>query len=260
MFKQLVTNFLLIFFAGAVMFGQARNQRDAAGLRQGLWEATDSRGMPVFRGHFKDDQPVGEMTRFFPTGQVRVIMNYDCSGDNVCARFFWQSGRLAAQGNYVNTQRDSVWTFYREDGTILSREEFSKGKRNGVEQKFYPDGRSIAEEINWVDDSKHGAWKQFYNSGRQKLSVAYNNDVLEGIYTSWHPNGNKELEGSYQNGLAHGDWIRYDENGEYSATIIYENGEILNLDELEEAQQIFFRRALEVEEYIPERTIDDLFR
>ena len=259
MVKKFFSFLLLIFLISAALCAQPRNQRDAAGRRQGLWEAVDSRGMPVFRGYFKDDRPIGEMTRFFPTGEVRVIMHYDSSGTNVRARFFWQSGRIAAQGNYVNMKRDSVWTFFRQDGTVSSREGFDNGKRHGIEQKFYPNGTSIAEEINWVNDVKEGEWKQFYNRGTPKLLATYKNNVLTGEFKTWQPNANMELEGLYVDGLQHGDWISYDENGEYAFTIKYEKGEILNLDELEEAEVIFFRRAMEVQEFIPERTIDDLF-
>jgi antitoxin component YwqK of YwqJK toxin-antitoxin module len=214
----------------------------------------------VFAGHFKDDRPFGEMRRFFPTGELRVIMNYyDDTGVNARARFFWHEGGLAAEGNYINTRRDSVWTYYIQ-GTqriLSSRVEYSDGKRNGLEQRFFPSGR-VADETHWVDDLKHGSWRQYFENGLLRLATTHVNNRIDGEFRSYYPNGNIEIEGLYSNGVPVGNWIRYDENGNYMATVRYENGIITNLEELEEADVIFFRRAMESEQYIPEPTLDDL--
>ena len=258
MLKHFFAVLILIILTG-VAYGQPKNQRDAAGLRQGFWEAVDNRGMPVFSGYFKDDKPIGEMTRYFPTGGVRSIMNHDDTGVNARARLFWPNGEIAAQGIYVNTQRDSVWLFYNQIGTLMSRIEYKEGKQNGIEQKFYPNG-IIFEEVNWKDSIKHGEWKQYFNNGQLKIAVNYINGSLEGQYTSFYLDGNKEIEGVYKDGVPHGDWIRYKENGEYAVTIKYNNGTIMNPDVLEEAERIFFEKAIDPELGLPERTIEDLFR
>ena len=238
---------------------QIKNQRDAAGLRQGYWEAVDSRGMLVYAGYFKDDNPVGEMKRYFPDGGLRVIMYHDSIGSNVRARFFWpNTGVLASQGNYIDTKRDSVWLFYGQNRSLLSRIEYHDGKRNGIEQKFFSENGGIAEEITWKDDQKEGPWKQYFVNGQLKFSAYCVDDKLEGAYTSFYPDGKKENEGFFRNGLPDGEWIRYNDNGEYVATIKYENGFISNLDELEKSDMLFL--IDEVEEYIPEPTIEDFFR
>ena len=257
--NQLFASLILIILTG-IANGQTINQRDAAGLRQGYWEAVDSRGQLVFAGYFKDDRPVGEMRRFFPTGELRVIMNYDNTGVNARARFFWPEGGLAAEGNYVNMQRDSVWTYYLQGVQgISSRIEYSAGKRNGLEQRFYLNG-IVADETTWKDDLKEGAWKQYFDNGQLKLVATHVNNKIEGSFKTYFPNGKIETEGFYINGTPEGNWIRNDEEGNYLATIKYENGIITNLEELEEADIVFFRRAMESEQYIPEPTIEDMFR
>ena len=259
MLKRLFSFFLLIILTCAV-YGQTKNQRDAAGLKQGYWEAVDRSGMPVYRGYFKNDKPVGEMTRYFPTGEVRIIMHYDDTGVNARARLFWQNGRPAAIGIYINTKRDSIWLFYAQNGKLSSRVEYSAGEKNGTEQKFFSDENVLAEEINWKNGIKHGAWKQYHANERLKLSANYINGALEGAYVSFFPNGIKELEGVYRNGVPDGEWIRHKDDGEYAITIKYDKGTITNMEDLEEAEYIFFRKATEAEEYMPEPTIDDLFR
>ena len=258
MLKKLFV-FCFIILTG-VAYGQTINRRDAAGLKQGYWEAVDSRGMPVYRGYFKDDKPVGKMTRYFPTGEIRVIMDYDNTGVNARTQFFWTNGGIAAQGVYINTKRDSVWVYYNQNGALSSRIEYSAGKRHGTEQKFYPDGITIAEEFTWKDSIKHGTWKQYFANEQVKFTANYIDGKLQGVFTSWYHDGTKEIDGMYRDDEPDGDWIRYQENGEYATTIKFDMGNITNLEELEEAEHLFFRKATELEEYLPERTIEDLFR
>ena len=257
--KQLITVCFYIIFP-FVLYGQIINQRDAAGLKQGYWEAEDISGMPVYKGYFKDDKPVGKMTRYFPTGEVRVIMDYDDKSVMARTQFFWHNGTVAAKGVYINTKRDSVWLFYNQNGTLSSRVEYSSGKRHGVERKFYMEGNDIAEEINWKDSIKHGAWNQYFQSGQLKFTVTYIDGKLEGQYVSWYPDGKKEVEGMYRNGTPDGEWKRYHENGEYISTIKFDRGTITNMEEVEEDEHMFFRKATDLEEYLPERTLEDLFR
>jgi len=243
-----------------VTFGQSKNQRDAGGLKQGYWEAVDSNGKLVYSGYFKDDRPVGEMKRYFPTGGVRVIMNYDDTGTKVRSQFFWQSGELAAQGNYIDTQRDSVWLYYSNYTRALSqRVEFTAGKQNGKAQSFYPGG-SVAEETIWKDGLKEGVWIQYFNNGQIKSTSVYINDKLEGAFATFYPGGKPEIEGAYRNGVPDGEWKRYDENGKLASTIKYTNGKIANYEELEAAQQEFFKKVMEQEGRIPEPTIEDMMR
>ena len=240
--------------------GQTRNRRDAAGRKQGYWEAVDHRGALVYSGYFTDDRPVGEMKRYYPTGGVRVAMHYTAKSDTVRARFFWQSGELAACGNYIETRRDSVWLYYSNRSKALShRVVYANGKHHGKEQRFYPDG-SVAEEIVWENDMKNGAWTQYFNNGQVKSSATYQSDLLEGAFTAFSPEGKKEIEGAYRRGIPDGEWKRYDEKGKLLATIRYADGKITNPDEVDAFEQEYFRKMIEQAGNIPEPTIEDLFR
>ena len=241
------------------VFGQTKNQRDAEKRKQGYWEAVDKSGMPVYRGYFKDDKPVGEMKRFFPTGELRLILNYDSTSTFAKVRFFLPNGRLAAQGNYIENKRDSIWIFYNQAQNISSKVEYKAGKRNGLEQKYYSNG-FLAEETNWKDEEKDGEWKQYFNNGQLKLKTTYINGKIEGAYTSFYFDGKKEIEGAYNNGIPDGDWIRYDINGNYAATIKYDKGRITNLEDLDENDQISFTKWMENDQGIPEPTVEDLIR
>jgi len=257
--KRLFSVLIFIVFVGLI-YGQTQNQRDASGRKQGYWEATDSKGRLVYAGYFEDDKPVGEMKRYYPTGEVRVILNYDRQTPKVRARFFRQNGEPAAQGNYTGTQRDSVWLYYSNiTQTVSHRVEYDAGKHHGKEQSFYPDG-NLAEEILWKDGLKNGVWTQYFSNGQQKTAAAYLNDKLEGAYKVFYPDGKTMVEGAYRQDIPDGDWKRYDENGHQVSIIRYARGNIINAEELEAAEQEFFRKVMEQEGRIPEPAVEDLMR
>jgi len=257
--KRLFIGLLFIAFVG-LLHGQTKNQRDASGRKQGYWESVDSNGRLVYSGYFENDKPVGEMKRYYSTGGIRVIMNYDRQSPKVRARFFWQNGELAAQGNYTGTQRDSVWLYYSDiTKTVTHRVEYVAGKRNGKEQRFYPDG-AVAEETLWKNDMKNGPWTQYFNSGQPKSTGAYLNDKLEGVYTTFYPDGKTMVKGIYRQNVPDGDWKRYDEDGNPASTIRYANGKMTNADELEAAEQEYFKKLMEQAGSIQEPTIEEMMR
>jgi antitoxin component YwqK of YwqJK toxin-antitoxin module len=258
--RKYIAGVLALLLAISAPAQQTKNQRDAQGRKQGLWEAVDRNGHLVYTGHFKNDRPVGELKRYHPDGGVRVSMQYDENSEKVYSRFFWQNGELAAEGNYINTQRDSVWTFYSYYTKQASyKAAYRNGLRHGKSQNFYPSG-SIAEEVLWVDDRKEGVWQQFFESGQVKLSATYQNNLLEGSFMIYFPDGKKETNGKYHNDLPEGTWIRYNQDGAVASTIEYKKGIISNFDELTEKEQDFFRKIEAAKGSIKEPTVEDLIR
>ena len=251
----------LLFILPMLASGQQpKNQRDAQGRKQGYWEAVDRNGKLVYSGYFKEDKPIGEMKRYHPAGGVRVIMIYDDKSEKARARFFWQSGELAAEGNYVNTKRDSVWTYYSYYTKAVSyKATYKMGMRDGKSQSFYPNGE-ITEEIVWRNDQKEGPWRQYFEDKRLKLSATYVNGKLEGAFLIYSPDGKKETEGKYRNNFPDGKWMRYKDDGTVASVVEYVNGQIANLEELEASEREFFKMVEEQAGKIKEPTIEDLLR
>jgi len=257
--KHLSTVLFLTLFSGFT-FAQTQNLRDASGRKQGYWEATDRNGQLVYTGYFEDDKPVGVMKRYYPTGELRVIMNHERHTPTVRVRFFRQNGDPSAQGNYAGTLRDSVWLFYGSlTPTVSHRIEYAAGKQHGKEQTFYPDG-VLAEETLWNNGLKDGAWTRYFNHGQIKSSATYIDDRLEGVYSVFYPDGKPMIEGFYHYNTPDGDWKRYDEDGDLVSTVRYARGKITNEEELDAIEQEFFKKVTEQEGRIPEPTLEDLMR
>ena len=257
--RRLLLGFLFVICIES-SYSQTKNRLDAAGRKQGYWEAVDRRGALLYSGYFVDDRPIGEFKRYYPTGGVRVIMNHDSASTKVRARFFWQNGDLAARGNYIETKRDSVWLYYSNNTKSVSRRvEYAEGKQHGKEQSFFPDG-NVAEEIIWENGLKNGPWVQYFKNGQPKLTATYINDQLEGAFSVLSPNGKKEIEGAYRQGVRDGEWKHYDENGKLMTIIRYAGGKITNLDEVDAAQQEFFKKLMEQEGKIKEPSFEEIMR
>jgi len=52
------------------------NQTDAGNLKQGYWERYYPNGKPMYQGYFRDDVPVGEMKRYYESGNLQAILDH----------------------------------------------------------------------------------------------------------------------------------------------------------------------------------------
>lgn len=84
------------------------NQTDNKGKKQGYWEKKYSNGKLQYKGFFRDDKPRGEFTRYYENGIIQAKMIFDDSGLKSHATLFYDNGEKAAEGNYVNTKKDST--------------------------------------------------------------------------------------------------------------------------------------------------------
>src|SRR6056297_741959 len=91
------------------------NQTDAEGLRQGKWEKRYPGGKLIYVGQFKNGEPVGDWTRFYPGGIVKAKIHYAENSDSAFVQLFSERGKKIAEGNYVNEKRAGKWTLYSGD-------------------------------------------------------------------------------------------------------------------------------------------------
>jgi antitoxin component YwqK of YwqJK toxin-antitoxin module len=104
------------------------NQYDGQGHKQGFWKVKYENGVLKYTGCFRDDKPVGEMKRFFEDGTLKADMFFDHSGITR-VKLYYQDGPLAAEGNYLNTTKDSTWNYYSYYTKSLSNRETYAGKK-----------------------------------------------------------------------------------------------------------------------------------
>lgn len=72
--------------------------------------------------------------------------------DNILTYFF-KTGKIKAQGQYINEQMQGEWIFYRE----------SKGTTNHLWQV-----------ANFLDNAKHGEWKRYSRNDELEYHETFN--------------------------------------------------------------------------------------
>ncbi len=212
----------------------------------------------MYEGHFKNGKPVGIIKRFYETGEVRVIMQYNQKSDYVKTKFFYNDGELAAEGTYFQEMKDSTWNYYSfYTGTLTSTEVYNKGAKHGIEKQYYPNGQ-VSEEIDWVNNAKHGIWNQYFDDGTLKLKTSYSYNQLNGPYTLYWPNGNLMIMGHHLDNKRHGTWTFFTDEGKKEFEIIYKYGKAENEDEILEKYKEFFKMVEENIGKFEDPTIDDV--
>ncbi|MEM7163259.1 MAG: hypothetical protein AAF487_12555 [Bacteroidota bacterium] len=222
--RNLLT-YLFILFA-LVVDAQEFNRIDAEGRKQGPFKKyyESAKDRVFYTGQFKDDLPVGIFVYYYKNGEKKSVMNYEANG-LVRSEVYSEAGDLIAKGNYVNREKDSLW-IYMNEGQIKSIENWSKGKKNGLEAIFY-NGRDTTEVKFWKEDQLHGPFKQYFLDGSLKMSTQMVQNAYEGETVFYHENGKLNMKGKYVSGYRNGSWYHYNKDGSLKMQVLYDGGDIV---------------------------------
>jgi antitoxin component YwqK of YwqJK toxin-antitoxin module len=244
MIRNIISFFLLVLFAVNSLQSQSDtifNKTDANHLKQGWWKKTYPNGKMMYKGFFKDDKPVGLMCRYYETGAVKALLNYDSKGEYAHAKILYEDGQVAAEGVFYNSVKDSTWSYYSYyDRSLTATENFQKGARHGLTINYYNTG-DISEKLGWKNDRKDGVWEQYFDGGVLKMKAFYVDNKLEGDFIVFYADGKPYLKGKYANDKRQGKWIFLNEDGSIEAELEYADGKALNEEQLTEKQQELFR-------------------
>ena len=210
--------FIFFFFLSTTVFSQGINQVDASGLKQGKWKKSYENGSLRYEGFFKDNNPVGIFTYYYPSSEVYIEKEFFHNGEAAAAHFFYKSGALKASGLYVNELKDSTWNYFNTDSILIGSEQYKDGNLHGMAKTFYDSGE-LYEAKRWENGVKHGEWKQFYIDGTLKMKCLLTNGKQDGYFFFYHPNGELNIKGNYDFDEKIGVWMYYNENSKLDTTI-----------------------------------------
>ena len=115
---------LIIAIVLTAGFAVGQNVTDAKGLKQGYWKKeSGEKGKLIYEGLFKDDKPQGVFKYYYPFDTVKAIMDFKKDGAYAYAKLFHPTGKIMAKGKYIGEIKDSVWIYYDEGGTMVSKED-----------------------------------------------------------------------------------------------------------------------------------------
>jgi len=189
-----------------------------------------------YKGYFVGKQPVGEVTQYYPSGQMKARLNYD--GEEMTAIIYSKNGEFTSSGKYLNRKKTGVWE-YRKGERLLTQEEYCEDKLSGTSFKYYANGK-VAEKKTWSAGVLSGEWKVFYDNGQLKFETVFVAGQLQGPLRAYSYEGKKSVEGMYRNNVKEGVWRYYDGEGKLMRERLYKEGvsERQQEDELEENEQI----------------------
>lgn len=219
--------FGLIFFTFLFHQGVGQiNQNDSEGKKHGLWEKQYENGEIQYRGNFEHGIPVGTFRRYYDDGSLQAVIDYRSPGENYATLYYPEIELKMAEGKYIDQERDSIWTFYSEEGVLTSKESYEDGDKEGMTEIYYSDG-SISERMMFKNDLKNGLWEQYFNNGNPKLKAYVVDGVkYDGKYTTYYPDGIKLQEGQYVDGKKESSWYLFNEDGSVHIIYVYRSDKI----------------------------------
>jgi uncharacterized protein len=191
-------------------------------------------------------------TTFFPwhifSGTVLLVLGisaiiYFSDGKT---KHYYPSGKLQAEGEYVNQKPEGKWTYWFENGTIQSEQNFLNGleegdwtwyNEQGIKIKsggyhngryhgkwtFYSETGVLMEETLFKDNRKQGISTVYFEDGKKAAEGNFNRDREQGKWTYWHATQIRSMEGEFDDGERSGIWKFYFDDGKLESEIEFKD-------------------------------------
>lgn len=221
----IIINILFLSLASQAQVDSLWNRVDKNGWKQGRHRDFYPKTKKLrYEGQFIDNKPVGTFKFYYPeTYELNAIHEYDTIGGRARITVYHKNKKIMAKGFYLNQEKDSLWSFYDNEGKLKMTEFYRNNKRNGEKIVYYNDS-TIFEVITFKNDIQEGPYKIYYSDKNLKEDGSNKNGDKEGFVTYYNPGGVPLYKGVYINHLKDGEWIRYNEDGTEMQKELYTNG------------------------------------
>ena len=235
------------------------NYKDINGMRQGKWSKNYKNGRVAYTANFKNDKMVGLYQRFHTTKKLALDITYD-DKESGYAKLYYDNGVLEAEGKYINRNvKDSLWKFYATDGKLVVDINYSAGKLNGKENKYWRNGNRM-DLKTWTNDKLDGVWSRYFEDGKMRMQIQYKDNIRTGKIQLFHPNGRLSINGHYTNNLRSGHWMFYNEDGTVKRDTEYINGVAKDQAKIDAKTTKLIEEWEKMDGVIPDPNIDNMFK
>lgn len=188
------------------------NQFDANRKRDGVWKKYYSNNRIRYIGTFNHGKEVGTFKYYSASDSEHpiIIRNYHEGKETADVQFFTTNGIIESEGLMKGKNREGKWLFYHENGkSIMSEENYLKGKLDGIYKTFYPSGEPT-EITSYRNGLLDGNYKKYSIKGLLYNDFNYKNGKLNGmaIYYS-RSTGDLIKKGPFKDDLRVGTWENY---------------------------------------------------
>ena len=126
----------------------------------------------------------------------------------------------AQKSAYAHCVRNGMTYWYKDDGSIKSKVNFTNGKEEGLYTSYHTNGKKKIV-VKYVAGQKDGVQKIYYSNGQLGSQVNYVMGRREGVMTDWDSQGYKSAEVFYKNNYKVGLKKYFDHQGNVVKTETY---------------------------------------
>lgn len=231
---------ILFLFVTGISFAQV-NQVDAKGQKQGLWYKNyPGTKIHIYEGNFKDDKPVGVFKYYYKSGTLKALVENKPNSKLSLVKMYFENEALMSEGCYWDQKKDSIWVNYNERGELVSAESYVDDKLNGKKIIYYLNDQLEAGKLNvlsitnFENDQRHGNFKEFYPSGKVKMTGEYVHGERVGEWVEYYNTGQVMSRVRFKRDLLHGWAYYYDKNGTQLSKTMWRDGFKLEGKDLED--------------------------
>jgi uncharacterized protein len=148
----------------------------------------------AFSGLLKAQEITNGFVKFYyPNGQVSSEGTMNNGKPDGYWKTYYVTGVIKSEGLRTNFELDSTWTFYNQSGEVVQRIDYKYGKKNGYSFLYNynnsPEGIIVEKEL-FVNDRKEGKAYYYFDDGKLKEEVPYEQGKKEGIGREFDKDGN----------------------------------------------------------------------
>lgn len=232
-----------------------------AGEYEGQWLYHDMQGKLSSTSYYVDSDingyreefdPTGKKTleQLYDTGLLKRMIQYDDNGKTIAVDSFpkgsgkytlyYTSGKVHAQGSYINGSLSGAYKTLYFDGSIESSLYYKGGDLDSTSTIFYYGGAKYADRKYHYGD-KTGKWTTYSEDGPVLSVSTYVNDMADGEKIYYNADGSKDFVMTYKNDMLNGLAQKFDIDGTPGYQAIFEDDGILSYSYLDkEGKQVPF--------------------
>jgi len=202
---------VIIFWVNFFTFAQSDNNKlDEKGNKHGLWKGyfAETKNLK-YEGTFDHGQEVGVFTYYDNTKTKTIVATraFNPKDNSAYTIFYDPLKNKVSEGKVLNKVYEGEWKYYHKASkSIMTIENYSKGKLEGLRSVFYPSGK-IAEETLYKNNLKNGPYRRFTESGIIIEESNYKNNQFDGLAIFRDPDdGTIVSKGKFTDGKKTGIW------------------------------------------------------
>lgn len=134
-----------------------------------------------------------------------------------------------AEQTYFNGKLNGEWRTYFLNEKLAKITNYKNDSLHGIYRKYWIDGKTIEDEIEYINGSTTYIVRTYYKSGKIKTEASFKNGLLNGISKTYYENGQVQEITNISMNQGNGITRRYYESGKLMEVFNMINGQITGI-------------------------------